>query len=167
MSGKKSGDVAKTKIGRPTLYTEELGQEICAKVAAGQDVKSVCAEAGISLGTLHLWREVHPAFLESYTRARARSGESAESDVQVVLNDLKAGRIDPNAARVLLDGLRWLAGKRAPRTHGDRVEVEHSGSVQGMGAVQITISPATPLAPAMPAVLDVLPMKPALPCVEE
>jgi len=41
----------------------------------------------------------------------------------------RAGDIDANTARVLIDGEKWLASKRAPRTHGDKVEIEHSGSI--------------------------------------
>lgn len=125
------------KTGRPSLFTEAMEEEIVARVAAGNDIAGICESVGISLATLHRWRELHPEFGEAYARGRSRSGEASESRIQRVMDDVRAGLIDANAARVLIDAEKWLAGKRAPRTHGDRVELEHSGS--GGQAFQVAV----------------------------
>jgi len=148
------------KIGRPSLYSEALGEEIVDRVAAGEDIAGICKSLGISLSVLHRWREVHPAFMEAYARARQRSGEASESRIKAIMDDARAGKIDANTARVLIDAEKWLASKRAPRTHGDRVEVEHSG--QGDQGVRVVLSfgPAPQIqAPAIDAEV----VKPALP----
>jgi len=134
----KKSEKPTAKIGRPSGYSEELGEEICARVAAGEDIAGICKSLGISLSGLHRWREVHPAFMEAYARARQRSGEASESRIQAIMDDARAGKIDANTARVLIDAEKWLASKRAPRTHGDRVEVEHSG--QGDQGVKVILS---------------------------
>ena len=143
------------KIGRPSMYSDELAHDICCMVAAGEDVKSVCVHFGIGLSTLHDWREKFPGFSESYMRARALSGEASEARIQAIMDEARTGKIDANTARVLLDGEKWLAAKRAPRTHGDRVEVEHSGSVAGgLGPVVIQITAHQPAVQA----IDVAPV---------
>ena len=162
MRGTKGASPAKgkaaVKVGRPSSYSQELADTICSRVAAGDDVKGICASVGISLSVLHLWREKYPDFMEAYGRARHRSGEASESRVQSILDDARAGKIDANTARVLLDGEKWLAAKRAPRTHGDRVEVEHSGAIQGgLGPVVIQMTAHQPAAPAVEAI-DVAPV---------
>lgn len=150
----------KSKMGRPTLYTEELATDICCRVAAGDDVQSVCNAVGISLRTLHLWREVHEDFMQAYARARHRSGEASESRIQGVMDAVRNGEIDSNTARVLLDGEKWLAAKRAPRTHGDKIELEHSGQVNT--AMLVTVNVQSHL-PATPEAIDVTPAAKLLP----
>ena len=146
---KKQGTESSVKsTGRPSLYNQELADRICSLVAAGEDVKGICASVGISLSVLHLWREKYSDFMEAYGRARHRSGEASESRVQSILDDARAGKIDANTARVLLDGEKWLAAKHAPRTHGDKVQVEHEGGGGGLGAVVVQIMAYQPVAPA-------------------
>ena len=127
------------KIGRPSGYSEEIGEEICARVASGEDIMSICESEGMPAHTtLHKWRERYPKFGAAYARARALSGEAAEARIQRIMDDARVGKIDANTARVLIDAEKWLASKRAPRTHGDRVEVEHSG--QGDQGVKVILS---------------------------
>jgi len=149
------------KIGRPSGYSEEIGEEICARVASGEDIMSICESEGMPAHTtLHKWRERYPKFGAAYARARALSGEAAEARIQRIMDDARVGKIDANTARVLIDAEKWLASKRAPRTHGDRVEVEHSG--QGDQGVRVVLSfgPAPQIqAPAIDAEV----VKPALP----
>lgn len=133
------------KGGRPSGYSEGLGEEICARVAAGDDIMSICESEGMPAHTtLHRWREKFPEFGAAYARARNLSGEAGEARIQRIMDDARAGKIDANTARVLIDGEKWLASKRAPRTHGDRVEVEHSGSVGHPVQVNVIVSECTP-----------------------
>ena len=67
----------------------------------------------------------------------------------------KSGDLDANTARVLLDGEKWLAAKRAPYSHADKVAVEHSGNMGGLAAVSISIVSAQRELPAVvPSVHD-------------
>lgn len=141
--------VEKSKGGRPSLYTEALAEEIVDRVAGGEDIAGICKSVGISLSVLHRWREVYPEFMEAYARARQRSGEASESRIQAIMDDARAGKIDANTARVLMDAEKWLAAKRAPRTHGDRVEVEHSGTVNQGLVVNFVVGRAEEAAPAI------------------
>lgn len=146
------------KVGRPSMFTEEVGDEIVDRVAAGEDIAGICRSLGMTLATLHRWREKFPAFGEAYARARQRSGEASESRIQAIMDDARAGKIDAQTARVLIDGEKWLASKRAPRTHGDRVEVEHSGTVGPMQVI-VNVVRADPTTKA----IDVSPVIDALP----
>ena len=127
------------KTGRPSTYSPDVAEEICARVATGEDILSICSSEGMpSHTTLHRWREVRPEFRDAYTRARELSGEASEARIQKIMKDLRAGDIDANAARVLLDAEKWLAAKRAPRTHGDKIDVDHN--IRGGGGMTVTVN---------------------------
>lgn len=150
---------AAAKTGRPSGYSEELGEEICARVATGEDIMSICESAGMPAHTtLHRWREKFPAFGAAYARARALSGEAGEARIQRIMDDARAGKLDAQTARVLIDAEKWLAAKRAPRTHGDRLDVDHSITGAGGMIVNVRVLPTEPTPPA----IDVEPVLPAL-----
>ena len=50
------------KIGRPSLYSEELGEEICARVAAGEDIMV----SGLALGGKRTQEPQPVAYSSSY-----------------------------------------------------------------------------------------------------
>jgi hypothetical protein len=150
----------KSKGGRPTGYTEEIGDEICARVLAGETINEICAGQDMPpVRTLYGWLKQVPAFEQAYARARAESGQASEGKIRGYMRQVVTGELDSTAARVLIDAEKWLASKRAPRTHGDRVEVEHSGTVGQ--AMQVTVN-VVGYDPSPPAI-DVVPTATALP----
>jgi|TARA_B100000315_G_C14370848_1_gene492879 hypothetical protein len=46
------------------------------------------------------------------------------------------GEIEPNAARVAIDAMKWTASKLKPRTYGDRIETTISGKVDFIATLQ-------------------------------
>jgi hypothetical protein len=61
--------------------------------------------------------------LPEYRRARALLADRYVDRIITVIDDTVAGSLDPNAARVAIDGLRWTASKLAPREYGDRIDI--------------------------------------------
>jgi len=64
-----------------------------------------------------------------YRRARAVQADWWGDKVASVSDETLAGEHDPNAARVALHGYMWAAARMAPKTWGERVEHEVSGTV--------------------------------------
>lgn len=67
--------MAKNKGGRPTIYTPELADEICNRIASGRTTLSVSRDPDMPhLSTIYDWRDSnkHPSFSEMYARAREK-----------------------------------------------------------------------------------------------
>lgn len=43
---------------------------------------------------------------------------------------MKAGKIDPHTARVLIDSIKWRLAKMLPRVYGERAHLEVSGGLK-------------------------------------
>jgi hypothetical protein len=50
--------------------------------------------------------------------------------LEATIQDMRDGTLDPAIGRIEVDARKWFASKFLPKRFGDKVEVEHSGSVQ-------------------------------------
>ncbi|MBR2998430.1 transposase [Candidatus Saccharibacteria bacterium] len=67
------------KNGRPTKYTEELGDKIARHILEGLTIKDACYGAGISDDTFRRWREKYPEFNKKVVEASNKQWESSEA----------------------------------------------------------------------------------------
>ena len=59
-------------FGTPSVYTAELAEEICARLAAGESLKAICRDPDMPpFSTVQGWaRDNHHGFAAMYDRAR-------------------------------------------------------------------------------------------------
>jgi hypothetical protein len=73
------------RVGRPSAYTEELGIDICRRIANGECVSAICKEEGYPhRDTVAEWREVHPEFERRYVRAMRCRIEDLVDECRVI-----------------------------------------------------------------------------------
>ena len=139
-----------TGPGRPTSYTKEMGTEICELVAMRVPLIRICEMSGMpSERTVYSWKRLHPEFLQEYARAREHRADARADRIDEICEDLRAGKIDPNTARVLADCEKWQAGREKPAVYGDRVETRLADANGEPLQIQATI--------AVRALLEALP----------
>jgi hypothetical protein len=87
---------------------------------------SIASLAGVSIGTLQNWLEHDPERSARAREARELTAklwdEKAEAEIRKAKTPIELAK-----ARELAHHYRWRAAKIAPKTYGDRMEVEHSG----------------------------------------
>lgn len=109
-------------MGRPCEYTAEIGATICNRIVDGESLRAICEEDGMpSKSTVLLWAQNLAEFSDQYARAREISAESDADDVAHYARQAATGKIEPAAATAAINGLKWSAGKRAPKKYGDKV----------------------------------------------
>jgi hypothetical protein len=138
----------KRPIGRPSLFTTELGDTICNRIADRESLRAICEEADMpDKATVFrgLLAEQHKDFRNQYIRARdiqadvlfdeihqiadtpqkgtktVRRGEGDNSTVETTEADMIDHR------RLQIDARKWLIGKMAPKKYGDKQQIEHAG----------------------------------------
>ena len=139
-------------MGRPKgsglTYTSEIAAEICYRLSLGETLTHICTTPGMPAPpTVCAWAgpDGVPGFAELYARARDRGIDAQVDEMMEVARDQK---LDSNHKRVLVDAIKWRAGKMAPKRYGDRVAHEVSGPDGGAVQTSITVKfvepPATP-----------------------
>lgn len=111
------------KMGRPSIRTPEIIEEICEQIAEGRSLASVClAENMPSLRSVMRWLDADPEFVEMYDEARKKRGDRYGEKVADLTQMVIDGTIKPDQARVAMDGLKWAAARMAPSKYGDKLE---------------------------------------------
>lgn len=120
----------KPKIGRPTKYSKGLANEFCSQLALGKSLRSICQSDDMpSPAAVFNWLGRYPLFVEQYTRAKADSGDADADKLDALAEDVIAGRVDPQAARVAADIIKWAAAHKRPKKYGLKTHTEHSGTI--------------------------------------
>jgi hypothetical protein len=122
------------RTGRPSSYTDEIADAICEEIIEGGALYRICEREGYpSENTVYRWIEERPDFREKYMRARELQ-QDREADKIVVIADETD---DPNKARLQIDARKWRASKLAPKKYGDRLDLNHSGSIERLSDEQL------------------------------
>lgn len=113
------------KMGRPTIYTEELADEICEKLALGKSLVSICEKDEMpGYRTVMTWRRDNEDFRQRYERACEDRGINSGDRVADMIEQVLTGEIPADVARVALDNLKWMACKYYPKMFGDKQQVD-------------------------------------------
>ena len=116
--------------GRPSLYTPELAKRICDEIAEGKSLRAIAAQGGMPpVPTIIGWIHTNQEFATAVARAREQQGDAMAEDINTLSRDVVRGAVDPNAARVAMIGMTWLAKVRNPGRYGDRQQVDVSGKL--------------------------------------
>lgn len=123
-------------MGRPTIFTTELAASICARIAEGESLRSICRDDAMpALSTVFKWIANDSQFTEQYARAKDESADAHADKITDVADRTLSGEFDPAAARVAIDAMKWTASKLKPRKYGDKLEL--SGDKDAPLTVQV------------------------------
>lgn len=130
-------------VGRPSLYTPELAATVCARISAGESLRSVCRDESMPCTTTVMkWAREIPEFAQHYAKAREDLLEHWAEEITEIADDgsndwmivndpdnpgYRANGEHINRSRLRVDTRKWLLSKLAARKYGDKVTTEVSG----------------------------------------
>lgn len=132
-------------MGRKSQLTGELAEAICARLATGESLRSICRDEGMPAeATVRLWViEDRDGFAAQYTRARDIGLDSLADEIVDISNTPQMGQKTVSKAtgmeitegdmiehrRLQVEARKWYLSKLAPKRYGERLAVEHSGEI--------------------------------------
>ena len=115
-----TGRIDKMSTGRPTVYSEELTNEICRRLAEGESLKRICDSEGMpARSSVFLWLQLYPDFSNKYRQARVWQADT-HADASVDIADQAVDRDNAAAIKVRVDARIWVASRMRPRIYGPR-----------------------------------------------
>lgn len=133
--------------GRPSDYTQETADRICAQLAEGKSLRTICkADDMPSTVTVYAWLRKHAEFLAQYTRAKEDSADAFAEEMLDIADEASNDWMEVhdkdnvgyrfngehvNRSRLRVDTRKWIASKLKPKKYGERVQAELTGKDGG------------------------------------
>lgn len=130
-------------IGRPEIYTQELSDRVCQRIAEGYSMRTVCASEDMpGLTTVFKWLREKPEFAKQYARATEERTEAMSEDILDIADDgsndlmtIQKGNHSyeienkevTNRSRLRVDTRKWLMSKMKPKKYGDKLDMTTNG----------------------------------------
>lgn len=119
--------------GRPSSYTQEIGDAICERIAEGESLRSICgAEDMPSKSAVFRWLATDLTFRDQYARAKEAQAEALADEIMDIADDgsndwmekehgpvLDAEHVQRSKLRI--EARKWVAAKLLPKKYGDKV----------------------------------------------
>lgn len=139
--------------GRPSLYTQDIADAICERLADGESLRAICRDEGMPQeSTVRLWAlEDREGFSAQYTKARDIGLDAMADELLEIADDGSNDWMQRNygeqeawvangeamgRSRLRLDTRKWLMSKMAAKRYGDKLL--HTGA-DGDGAITVEI----------------------------
>ena len=125
------------KGGRPTKYSGKIADKICAEIAIGRSLRSICEDDDMpDLTTVYEWLRVQDGFSQQYAVATDERTET-QQEMLIEMGDKAiehAEEADPKAANAVVsayklkaDNLKWSMSKMKPKKYGDKLDLTSDG----------------------------------------
>jgi hypothetical protein len=129
--------------GRPAIFSIEVADTICARLATGEPLSRICRDDGMpSLTTVYKWLRECEDFAKNYARAREDQADTLADETLEIsddgTNDWMASNDPDNPgyklngehvqrSKLRVDARKWAAAHLRPKKYGDLKQVELSG----------------------------------------
>lgn len=132
----------KAKMGRPSIYSEDLADEICNRLSSGESLRSICSEDKMPSQTqVYVWLNAKKDFADKYARAREEQADTHADEIIAIADEspetnpirdkdgniidikIDSGYVAYQKQRI--EARKWTAAKLRPKKYGDRVT--HAG----------------------------------------
>jgi hypothetical protein len=138
---------------RPSDYTPELADAICARLADGESLRTVCQSDEMpDKSTVFRWLRTNA---DQYTRAKEESADALTDEMLDIsddgTNDWMARKGEEGEStgwqvngehiqrsRLRIETRKWIASKLKPKKYGDKVDLTHAGP--GGGAIELSLN---------------------------
>ncbi len=85
-----------------------------------------------AMRTIFAWMRLHEEFSNNYTRAREQQADTFADEMQAIADNSDG---DHQRDRLRIDTRKWIASKLKPKKYGDKIEVEHAGTVKHVASM--------------------------------
>lgn len=121
--------------GRPTIFTQELADKICERIANGDSLRKISRDEDMPpAGTVLRWVAHDLIFREQYEAAMEQRAEYLFEEMFEIADETNLDTIEtetgerPNAewisrSRLRVDVRKWALSKMMPKKYGDKLQV--------------------------------------------
>lgn len=99
---------------------------ILERIESGESERAACEAVGMNRMTFRS-RALKLGAASQYAASLSSLAHAQAEKLEQAIDDMRAGVIDAQMARVEIDARKWFASKFLPKRYGDKITQEHSG----------------------------------------
>lgn len=132
------------KVGRPSDFTQKLADEICAQLAEGKSLRTVCDLKGMpDKATVFRWLRTNDKFRDQYARAKEEASDALADEILDIADDgfndwmeIEKGkghtavvldREHVERSKLRIESRKWILAKMKPKKYGDKIDMTTNG----------------------------------------
>jgi len=140
-------------MGRPSEFTQEIADKICAQLADGDSLRTVClGEEMPDKTTVFRWLRTYEGFRTQYARAKEESADALADEMLDIADDGSNDWMETHQrdnvgwqengeamqrSRLRVDTRKWIASKLKPKKYGDKLDL----NAEVNAAITVTAMP--------------------------
>lgn len=136
-------------MGRISTFAQEVADDICARLSKGEPLASICRDENMpAVRTVSDWKAAHEQFAADFARAREEGFDALAAECLDIADETSRDTLytesgdRPNSEWITRSKLRIetrlkLLAKWDVKRYGDKVQTEHSGSLQVINAADL------------------------------
>ena len=110
---------------------KSIQDRVCNGIMNKLTLRKICEKEGMpSAETIRVWLLEDTEFSAQYARAREARADARSDYIDEIADEVKSGKLDANAARVIIDAEKWQAGKENSKRYGDKLNLDGDLSVK-------------------------------------
>ena len=126
----KSAKKLTNKQKTPQYDHGAIMETICELIAQKQTLTMICQLPGMpAYQNVYQWMHEDADLHEMYARARVRRASARGDKIDDYCRMVVNGKLDSQAAKVCIDAEKWQMAKESPREFGEKLDINHSGSI--------------------------------------
>jgi hypothetical protein len=139
------------KIGRPSSFTQEIADRICAEIATtSKSLKTICSPEDMpSVVTVMTWLRSNEDFLNQYARAKEEQADFLAEEILEISDDgtndfmtITKGDQEytvenkewTSRSKLRVEARKWIASKLKPKKYGEKIDHTTDGESLNKGA---------------------------------
>lgn len=106
---------------------------IVERMVEGESLRQICGSDGVpNKSTVLRWLIDDDDLATIMARAREMLADALDDDINEVVQEVRSGALEPQAAQVIIRANQWRAGKMKPKVYGEKQVVDVNHGIQGM-----------------------------------
>lgn len=132
-------------MARPTIFDQELADNILDRIADGESLRKICADETMpGQTTVYRWLRTNDEFRQQYAGARELQADTLFDETLDIADDASNDWMERHAednigwkengeairrSQLRIDTRKWIAGQMRPKVYGPRVQQDHTHTV--------------------------------------
>lgn len=115
-------------------------EAIIARIESGESERGACDAEGMPRSTFRQ-TALREKMGDRYAKALEGLATDQAHKIDELIDDMKAGKLDPQIGKIELDARKWLASKFLPKRYGEKVDVTSDGKEIQAAVIQVIQPP--------------------------